>query len=216
MLGHHRFAPNSVPNQKSKSWTTLPKHHAAPCADPGIFVSGGPGHLTKKALTTLFSISKKSIIFQGSRGGPTFLGGGVQLLIPYRNPYNVIFQGVRTPVPPPPSGSSLPARRDFYFKVSQWDHSSDSGLLLNCLFPIETHITCDIPGGPDPCPPLWILTTSPKRFFILKSANGFTEVTRGFYSLCKFGYAVALITLNLCDLILLLKVKFGQESPVEP
>ena len=55
-----------------------------------------------------------------------------------------------------------------------------------------------------------------KRFFILKSANGFTVVTRGFYSLCKFGHAVALITLNLCDLILLLKVKFGKESPVEP
>ena len=129
MLGHHRFAPNSVPYQKSKSWTTLPKHHAAPCADPGIFVSGGPGHLTNKALTTLFSISKKTIIFQGSRGGPTFSGGGgVQLLIPYRNPYNVIFQGVRTPVPP-----------------------------------------------------LWILTASPKRFFILKSANGITVVTRGFY-----------------------------------
>ena len=23
----------------------------------------------------------------------------------------------------------------------------------NCLFPIETHITCDFPGGPDPLPP---------------------------------------------------------------
>ena len=90
----------------------------------------------------------------------------------------------------------------------------------NCLFPIETHITCDFPGGPDPLPPpppLWILTARPKRFFfILKPANGFTVVTQGFYSLCKFGHAVALITLNLCDLILLLKVKFGQESPVEP
>ena len=55
-------------------------------------------------------ISKKTIIFQGSRGGPTF-SMGVQL-----------FQG----------GSS-------------------------CLFPIETHITCDFPGGggggPDPLSP---------------------------------------------------------------
>ena len=43
--------------------------------------------------------------FQGSRGGPTFSGGGgVQLF---------------------PGG-------------------------FNCLYPIETHITCDVPGGPDP------------------------------------------------------------------
>ena len=89
------------------------------CADPGIFVrggggGGGSGQSDKKALTTFFlfcffispqlfftevnrSISKKSIIFQGSRGGPTFSrgsnffpgGGGVQLLIPYRNPCNL-------------------------------------------------------------------------------------------------------------------------------
>ena len=26
----------------------------------------------------------------------------------------------------------------------------------NCLFPIETHITRDFPGGPDPLSPLWI------------------------------------------------------------
>ena len=29
----------------------------------------------------------------------------------------------------------------------------------NCLFPLETHITCDFPGGVwTPCPPLWIRT----------------------------------------------------------
>ena len=30
----------------------------------------------------------------------------------------------------------------------------------NCLFPIETHITCDFPGGgvQTPCPTLWIRT----------------------------------------------------------
>ena len=70
---------------------------------------GGPGQSDKKALTTdnlflvlsLFYsrkwfISKKTIIFQGSRGGPTFSrgggggsnffrGGGFQLLIPIEN-----------------------------------------------------------------------------------------------------------------------------------
>ena len=62
--------------------------------------SGQPGK--KKALTTFFfkssayftevkwSISETSIIFQGSRGVQLFPGGGgVQLLIPYRTPYNL-------------------------------------------------------------------------------------------------------------------------------
>ena len=53
---------------------------------------GGPGQSDKKALTAFFLvlslfysrkwlISKKTITFQGSRGGPTFSrgGGGVQL-----------------------------------------------------------------------------------------------------------------------------------------
>ena len=49
------------------------------------FSSGGrgPGQSDKKALTTVFLvlslfylISKKTIICQGSRGGPTFSGGG--------------------------------------------------------------------------------------------------------------------------------------------
>ena len=68
---------------------------------------GGPGQSDKKALTAFFLvlslfysrkwlISKKTIIFQGSRGGPTFSrgggggvnffrGGGFQLLIPIEN-----------------------------------------------------------------------------------------------------------------------------------
>ena len=69
---------------------------------------GGGGvqvNLTKKAdvfffffffLSSAYSsevkwlISKKTIIFQGSRGVQLFPGGGgVQLLIPYRNPYNL-------------------------------------------------------------------------------------------------------------------------------
>ena len=66
---------------------------------------GGPGQSDKKALTTFlvlslfysrkWLISKKTTIFQGSRGGPTFSrggggsnffrGGGIQLLIPIEN-----------------------------------------------------------------------------------------------------------------------------------
>ena len=59
-----------------------------------------------------WSFSNKFIIFQGFRGGPTFsrgggglqlFPGGVQLLIPCRNPYNLWFsKGSGPPVPPPP------------------------------------------------------------------------------------------------------------------
>ena len=103
------------------------------CADPGIFVRGGPGQSDKKSSDNTFffffqpsayftevkrSISKE--IYHFSRfQRPTFSNfpGGVILF---------------------PGGS-------------------------NCLFPIETHITCDFPGGggegvQTPCPPLWIRT----------------------------------------------------------
>ena len=91
------------------------------------FRQGGPGQSDKKSSDNVFfspqliftevkwSISKKSIIFQGFRGGPTFSRGGggsnifqggggsnlFQLLIPYRNPYNLTTcdfpGGFRTP-----------------------------------------------------------------------------------------------------------------------
>ena len=101
------------------------------------FSSGGSRSVRqKKALTTFFlcffvlfffvfcfspqlilqksygQFSKKSIIFQGSRGGPTFSRGGPTF--------------------------------------------SRGGGGSNCLFTIETHITCDFPGGsgpPVPPPP---------------------------------------------------------------
>ena len=59
---------------------------------------------------------RRSNIFQGGGGGSNFSqGGGVQLLIPYRNPYNLcFFKGV--PDPCPPSGSALASvpRREKY------------------------------------------------------------------------------------------------------
>ena len=52
-----------------------------------------------------------------------------------------------------------------FFKASERvQHFARGGVQLfpggsNCLFPIETHITCDFPGGVGtPCPPLWIRT----------------------------------------------------------
>ena len=86
------------------------EHHAIPCtpcfpcADPGFFVrgggGGGPGQSDKKSPDNVFFvlsfftevkwlISKKTIIFQGSRGGPTFSGGGFR-------------EGLGGPDPPPP------------------------------------------------------------------------------------------------------------------
>ena len=62
--------------------------------------------------------SKNTIIFQGSRGGPTFSGGG---------------------------GGGGPT----------FSRGGGGGWGSNCLFPIETHITCDFPGGSGPpVPPL--------------------------------------------------------------
>ena len=86
-----------------------------PCADPGIFVrGGGPGQSDKKISDVVFFtfyLFSPQLILQKSNGhfqrnlsffkvpegvqhfpgGPTFSrgGGGVQLLIPYRNPYNL-------------------------------------------------------------------------------------------------------------------------------
>ena len=60
---------------------------------------GGPGQAATSFLVLNLQksngfFSKKTIIDQDSRGGPTFRaggggGGGVQLLIPYRNPNNL-------------------------------------------------------------------------------------------------------------------------------
>ena len=76
------------------------------------------------------------------QGGPTFSrGGGVLLLIPYRNPKNVIFQGggVRTPCPPP-SGSALGCDL-FNFLVRKMMRSSLALVLvflqLRCMFSVE-------------------------------------------------------------------------------
>ena len=67
-----------------------------------------------------------------------------------------------------------------FFKVPEGVQHFPGGVQLflggsNCLFPIETHITCDFPGGVrTPCSPPWIRT-----WFVLKGieAVGITYYT---------------------------------------
>ena len=82
------------------------------------FRQGGPGQSDKKSSDNVFFFLVLSLFyrsqmvnfkeiyhfsrFQGGGGGPTFSRGvGSNLLIPYRNPYNLWFSRVvRTPCPP--------------------------------------------------------------------------------------------------------------------
>ena len=114
-----------------KLTVVIPISCLLPCADPGIFVRGGGGvHviLTKKALTALFVgfllgffafflvlglVYRSQVVnfkvpegVQIFTGGYNFFQGGVQLLIPYRNPNNLWFSR-GGPDPLPPSGSAL-------------------------------------------------------------------------------------------------------------
>ena len=94
------------------------------CADPGIFVrgGGGPGQADKKALATFFFL----FFF--------FFSFSPQLILQKSN------------------GQFL--RNLTFFKVSEGVQHFPGGPTFsrgsNCLFPIETHITCDFQGGPDP------------------------------------------------------------------
>ena len=102
-----------------KLTVVMPISCLLPCADPGIFVRGGGGlrQSDKNALTTLFFVFfsfflvlslfyrsqmvnfKEKYHFSRFRRGPNFSSGGggqlfqgvggFQLLIPYRNPYNL-------------------------------------------------------------------------------------------------------------------------------
>ena len=69
-------------------------------------------------------ISKKTIIFKGFRGGPTFSRGG-----------------------------------------GNFFHGGWGGGGVQWVISIETHITCDFPGGADPISPLWIRTCDFTTYF---------------------------------------------------
>ena len=96
-----------------------------PCADPGIFVRGGPGQPDKKSsdIFFFFFFFSPQLILQNSNG---------------QFQRNLSFFKVPEGVQHFPGGSNF---------FQGWS---------NCLFPIETHITCDFPGGGGvrtPCPP---------------------------------------------------------------
>ena len=99
----------------------------AACADPGIFVRGGGGvqvSLTKKALTTFFFFVlffRRQLILQQSNG---------------QFQRNLSFFKV-------PEGV-----QHFPGEVQLFPGGRGGG--SNCLFPIETHITCDFHGGSGP------------------------------------------------------------------
>ena len=109
------------------------------CADPGIFVRGGPEKSSDNVFFVFFFslwliLQKSNRQFQRNlsfsrlqRGSNIFQG------------WSNIFQG----------WSNIFQGWSIFFQ----------GGGSNCLFPIETHITCDFPGVvPTPCAPLWIRT----------------------------------------------------------
>ena len=103
--------------------------HAAPlrllsCADPGIFVGEGGGGPGQS--------DKKSFdnVFFSS-----------QLILQKSNGYN--FQRKLSFFKVPEGVQPFPGGRSNFFP----------GRGFNCVFPIEPHITCDFPGGPDPPAP---------------------------------------------------------------
>ena len=114
-------------------WIPFQKQKATPpCADPGIFTRGWGGGGVQVNLT------KKALT--------TFFFLVLSLfyrcqMVNFKE--IIIFQGSR--------GGSTFSRGG----VQLFPGGGGS----NCLFLIETHITCDFPGGgPDPLSPLWIRT----------------------------------------------------------
>ena len=92
------------------------------CVDPGIFVRGCPGQSDKKSSDVFFCFCFFSLFYRSQmvnfkenyhfsrfqrgsnifQGGSNFFKGGIQLLIPYRNPYNLWFsRGGPDPLSPP-------------------------------------------------------------------------------------------------------------------
>ena len=114
-----------------KLTVVMPVSCLLPCADLGIFVRMGGGvHVNlTKKALTFFCFFFAFFLVLRLFNNLT----EVKWLISKKN---IIFQG---------SGGGT--------------NFSRRGGAVHCLFPIETHITCDFPWGVrTPCPPLWIRT----------------------------------------------------------
>ena len=99
----------------------------SPCADPGIFAGGGGGgvqvSLTKKALTTFFVFFfSPQLILQKANGQ-------------FQRNLSVF--------------KVLKGGQQFPGGGGGWGSNFFQGG-SNCFFPIESHITCDSPGGSGP------------------------------------------------------------------
>ena len=102
------------------------------CADPGIFVrggGGGPGQSDKNKLWQRFFFLVLSLFYRSQ-------------MVNFKEIYHF-----------------SRCQRGPTFTRGGGGPTFSRGGGSNCLFPIETHITCDFPGGgPDPLSPLWICT----------------------------------------------------------
>ena len=112
-----------------------------PCADPGIFVRGGGGvyvNLTKSSDNVIFGCFFLFFFFAFFLVFSLFYRSQ---MVNFKEKY--YFSRFRRgfQIFPVGGGQLFPG---------------GGGVGSNCLFPIETHITCDFPGGGvrTPCPPL--------------------------------------------------------------
>ena len=95
---------------------------------------------------------------RGSNRGPTFSrggGGGSNCLFPIETHITCDFPGgpdtLSPTLDPHLTGTCLPGGDPTFSRGGPTFSRGGGG--SNCLFPIETHITCDFPGGPDPLSP---------------------------------------------------------------
>ena len=128
---------------------------AAPCADPGIFVRGGgggvPGQSDKKSSDNFFF----------------FFFFFLVLSLFYRSQMvNLSFFNV------PEGGPTFSRGSNFFL-------SRGGGGGSNCVFPIDTHITCDFPGGSGPPvpPPLEPHLSSLMKRVICKLVESYIKST---------------------------------------
>ena len=105
--------------------------------DPGIIASGGPVQLSENSSDNVFLDLNLFYSFKE----------GVQWLFQRKLLFSKVFRGGPT-----------------FSRGSNFSGGGGGGG-VQILFSIETHITCDFPGGTDPLSPLWIRTCDFTTYF---------------------------------------------------